>query len=415
MEYINQIDLNNELTPNEQCVRCKVTAANFICDECNCNTLYCSNCDGYIHSLPSKRHHQRRFIQESFNNNSYRSQLESTNNNIKRHNSSRYGYQLPETDNQSLNNNNHQMTISQNYINEIKEIYEKEKEGLVSKINIINKQLTKTTSTLNERIEYLHSHIETMKHEHKREIERIVSDYHTQTDQLSNEHNNQIAFYNEKLNRMEEVISNQLEKIKENEIKLYDNEGTFKAELNKTTFHLDEIIHENNSMKQFYEKRIEDLTKLTGEDKNKLVASYEESIHQLKEGYQISKEKYLEVIQQREDDMKGMMQHYQKEIKELNSIIDRLKLNYDSVKKDQDELIVMNEKLKHGLEGANEVIENNKNQIDLYTKEKRDLKEQLEDIQQEYDEVSEKIAKVNRITYGKFTKPKTNKTQKKTK
>lgn len=410
--------MQNELTPNEQCVRCKITTANFICDECKHNTLYCSNCDGYVHSLPSKSHHQRRFIQDPINDNylPMSPSLQPSNLIDTRPQSGRYNYQIPVKDDKE----HIQMTISQNYINEIKEIYQKEKEGLITKINILNKQHLKSTSTLNERINYLHSYIEAMKKEHSKEIEQILNENDSQTNQLALKQKDQVTFLNEKIKKQEQVVFNQAEKIKEYENAIYENEESYKGQSAKANRSLEEVVCENNSLKQFYEQRIADLIQIAGEDKKTIVNTYEESIHQLKEGYQISKEKYLKVIQQREDDMKEMMKHYQQEINELNSIIDKLKENYDSIKKDQDELIGMNQKLKEGLEKANEIIEQNNEEINQHKREAMDLKVQLDYIQQKYatgNENREKSkGKINQINNGKVPKPqKGNVIKKKTK
>jgi hypothetical protein len=48
---------------SETCSRCKVKPADFYCNLCEPFIYFCSHCDGYIHSLPSKREHIRRLIE----------------------------------------------------------------------------------------------------------------------------------------------------------------------------------------------------------------------------------------------------------------------------------------------------------------------------------------------------------------
>ena len=44
------------------CSRCIVKVADFFCNQCDPFNLFCSHCDGYVHSLPSKRDHNRKLI-----------------------------------------------------------------------------------------------------------------------------------------------------------------------------------------------------------------------------------------------------------------------------------------------------------------------------------------------------------------
>lgn len=56
------------------CTRCKVKEAEITCAMCEPFKYFCNNCNDYVHSVPSKKFHVRRKIQdkllESFNNNS---------------------------------------------------------------------------------------------------------------------------------------------------------------------------------------------------------------------------------------------------------------------------------------------------------------------------------------------------------
>ena len=55
------------------CTRCKVTEAEITCAMCDPFKYFCGNCNEYVHSVPSKKFHVRRKIQdkllESLNNN----------------------------------------------------------------------------------------------------------------------------------------------------------------------------------------------------------------------------------------------------------------------------------------------------------------------------------------------------------
>ena len=56
-------DLDNS-TYNSQslCNRCRIKQGEFFCNECSPFNIFCSECDTFIHSLPTKRNHQRELI-----------------------------------------------------------------------------------------------------------------------------------------------------------------------------------------------------------------------------------------------------------------------------------------------------------------------------------------------------------------
>jgi hypothetical protein len=47
---------------DEKCLRCKNKAAVFICVNCDSFKLLCTQCDSYVHGLPSKKKHKRNVV-----------------------------------------------------------------------------------------------------------------------------------------------------------------------------------------------------------------------------------------------------------------------------------------------------------------------------------------------------------------
>jgi hypothetical protein len=141
----------------EVCARCKVKVADFKCN--NCLSSFCAGCDTYLHSLPTKLNHQRIFINPNMkqipnnlqNNFSSLSNIDcnpsNLNNNIENNTSNSY-----------INNTPTEF-MSKKYVNEIKEIYEKEKNDLKKKIIELTKDLNSTKKNLEERIDYLHQRL----------------------------------------------------------------------------------------------------------------------------------------------------------------------------------------------------------------------------------------------------------------
>ena len=97
-------------------------------------------------------------------------------------------------------------------------------------------------------------------------------------------------------------------------------------------------------------KKIEEINNIYQCEKEKIIGNYEMTISKLNDGFSDSKEKYLRVIQERENNFKQFEENVNKEKNELNSIIDKLKEVNSTSEKDQNELIKMNDVLKQALE-----------------------------------------------------------------
>ena len=100
------------------CNRCKIKEAEVRCDDCLQGGVYCANCDGYLHSMPSKVHHTRIL--------------------------------LTQQKAQTAPSPSNPPSVTQGYIGEIKKIYEAEKLNLQSTIAQLSNELVSTQKTLNE-------------------------------------------------------------------------------------------------------------------------------------------------------------------------------------------------------------------------------------------------------------------------
>ena len=126
-------------------------------------------------------------------------------------------------------------------------------------------------------------------------------------------------------------------------------------------------------MECFYKKKIEEINNMYQCEKEKIIGNYEMTISKLKDGFSDSKEKYLRVIQERENNFKRFEENVNKEKNELNSIIDKLKEVNSTSEKDQNELIKMNDVLKQALEQVNNELGKTKEDLKYSNKENKKL------------------------------------------
>ncbi len=117
--------------------------------------------------------------------------------------------------NKNNNNNNNMNSISSNYINEIKSIYDKEKENLLKKSFDLEKELESTKNILNSRINELHINLENLSKSKEIEIEDLKKKYEFQIKKLEEDKNYQISNL---LNQNEKLTN-----LNDNLIKKYEN------------------------------------------------------------------------------------------------------------------------------------------------------------------------------------------------
>lgn len=364
------------------CSRCKQKQSDFKCDECLQGATYCANCDGYLHSLPSKRTHTRTIITpSSFPSPSPSPSFSPTS-------SSPPQQPFP--------------SQTQSYINEIKQIYESEKRELQSKIDSLTTELLTTKQTLNDRIDFLHNHLDENNQAHKTQLNQLNTAHISELKNVLSEKDTQIAKLIEDNKRLIEANSNLQNKVKEYENILQTNNYNHSNELTQLNSHLNTLNKENSSMELFFKKKIEEINAVHENEKNNIIVSYEHTVDKLNQGYVESKEKYANIIKQREEYIKEIVNEHQKEKNDLNDIIAKLKECNSESKNDQEELIKMNEVLKLTLNNVNSELTEIKKELKRNEKEKKKMGSTINKLSNKNEELRVGNEKLHGIVYGKF-------------
>ena len=268
------------------CDRCKIKASDFICNECNGS--FCAQCDGFVHSSLKHSHKRKKLtsptIQNSKKNKTFENNLNSYSNhknyinetNTRNKNKNLYNIssdRLYYSNNDVFNINNEERkaannniisnrirnqnfdspNISLKYVNQIKEIYEQERKGLILKINELTQELESTKKNLSERIEYLHRHLYEVENKHKLELNEERSKNGSETKKLEDEKNIKINKLQNIINSQNNTINELKEKIKNLENSINDKESIYL----KKDRDVGNIINEKESLENYYKNEIE--------------------------------------------------------------------------------------------------------------------------------------------------------------
>ena len=230
------------------CNRCKVKQGEFTCNECTPFNTFCANCDAYVHSLPSKRNHNRLPL----NSRNKISQMTSIN-------MSQVDTSIPFS-NRSLQDTyvmeNVSSPQSQNYINEIRKIFEGEKEELINKNFLLQKSLNSTSDSLNQRIADLENQISEMNSKNAMEIKLLIENHEADLKRIVAEKDNQINYlYNQNF-ELEKANDELVHKVNEYADLVNQNKIIYGDKLTNYENTINSLHKDIDDIKNFYEKKI---------------------------------------------------------------------------------------------------------------------------------------------------------------
>lgn len=390
---------NPEMNP---CNRCKAKDTEMICNDCSPYSNFCVACDNYVHSLPSKRTHKRSKVltykpqqQES---NKY--QIYSSTNISQSNTRAPFASSQESMDTQFQNGT----SVSQNYINEIKKIYETEKEELINKNYLIEKKLNNTSVSMNERIQSLTKQLEEQLAKRDIDLHQINETHQMEIQRIIAERDNQIQYLYSKNFELEKANDELMHKLNQYADLMNENKIGYSDQLSTSNNTIHNLERDLAELKDFYESKLGYFTKNFSTEKNKIIDSYEVTIEKLTSGYNDSKGKYVSVINQREEEIKELIVSHRNEVDNLNASIEQQKQTISSFQCDQERLIQMNSEQKSEIEIQKRTIDSLKKEIQFLHQEKKKIEKESENKAKNMEQLKIQNEKMHRLTHGKLKK-----------
>lgn len=304
--------------------------------------------------------------------------------------------------NNSYIKNNTQImpNISSRYINQIKEIYEQEKKGLVLKVNKLTQELDDTKRNLTERIEYLHKHLYEVENKHKMELNESKYNNGIETKRLEDEKNLKIDKLQNIINSQNDIINNLKLKINQLESTMSEKESLYL----KRDRDISQMNNEKEDLENYYKNEIEQLKKKHNEEKASLISEYEYVIKQVSTELDVNKNNYLkalEEIKEKENMMKNMANKLENEKDEINQNF--MKLEQQNIR-DKKNLMKLNYDLKSESENKSEIIEKLKNEIQNLSQENVKMKSKVKKMKKQNSEMKSTNIKLNDVVKDKYSK-----------
>ena len=397
----------------ENCQRCLKNKSSFQCTECPSFNTLCTKCDKIIHNIANKQNHRRillgqlpvlsnKEIKDDINKNLINSELnqihlsnidiENDMMNQSKQNNSLYIEQnninnidYSKNINEEILNNDEKKEIinntakkketskdiinqvsifnsnllikdnySKEYVNEIKKVFRKEKEFLEYKNKSLQYSLDKIKLEFSDQINNISKELEDIQNNNIININALKENYQNQISSLKSSHENEINTLQNTITQ----LNNELNNLKENytqETKEKNNLiNDLKNENERLNFEIknknEELIKAQNSfeiMSKQYEKEF-------SEEKSKIINDYEIKIEEIVKSVESTKNNLMNLIEQREFDMKNILDEKNTEIFKLNELNKKMKaeleshkINLINIKSNKENLYKENQKLKN--------------------------------------------------------------------
>ena len=397
----------------ENCQRCLKNKSSFQCTECPSFNTLCTRCDKIIHNIANKQNHRRillgqlpvlsnKEIKDDINKNLINSEfnqihlsnidIENDMMNQSKQNNSLYIEQnninnidYSKNINEEILNNDEKKEIinntakkketskdiinqvsifnsnllikdnySKEYVNEIKKVFRKEKEFLEYKNKSLQYSLDKIKLEFSDQINTISKELEDIQNNNIININALKENYQNQISSLKSSHENEINTLQNTITQ----LNNELNNLKENytqEIKEKNNLiNDLKNENERLNFEIknknEELIKAQNSfeiMSKQYEKEF-------SEEKSKIINDYEIKIEEIVKSVESTKNNLMNLIEQREFDMKNILDEKNTEIFKLNELNKKMKaeleshkINLINIKSNKENLYKENQKLKN--------------------------------------------------------------------
>jgi len=275
-----------------------------------------------------------------------------------------------------------------------KNIYEKERQDFLTKINQLSKEI---------------NHVKNKSYDFKNNIKsyELRNKNRFKENNYTNFADKNIIKNNEKdlsdIRKLQMIIQEQRNTI--NELKLEQN--NLKCILDKKDLliqklntDIDLINNKFISCQKDYNLKIQNLIHKYETEKNEIINKHEEYISKLKNDYNNKIEMLMHEIKEKENNKNN------NQIDEQNSIINKLKNDNNGKDKEKDELIKNNNMLKKDVEKLKEEINKMKKEIKINNDENEILKEIISKMTRENNEIKKANDKLNSYVYGKFNKNK---------
>ena len=298
-------------------------------------------------------------------------------------------------ENDKLNKN-----MSGFYINEIKNIYQCEKNELIAKINQLSKELVDTKTNLGEHIDYLNNYIIQLENKYKTQISDLTVKNTNDLKLNSIKQDTRIAELESELNIEKEKNVKLQQKLEEYETIIKNN----KYDIEKLS---DEKIYIDNAKKtseERFQQKILNIERSYSDEINKIKKNYETEINKIRNELESNKMDYFKMTENSKENINKIKTEKNKEKSYYDNIITKLKEEISNQNMEIEKLFNINRNLQQNNDVLNAKFTEITNEINNKDMELKKMMKTMNKIQKEKNDFERENSKYHSVLYGRFKK-----------
>ncbi len=296
--------------------------------------------------------------------------------------------------------------VVNNYIEQIRKMYEIEHDNIRLQQCQLQKKLSKTKEANERQINFLNSTINEMKSKNENDIKNLIEENEFELKGILEKKEKEINTLSNRNFELEMANNDLTEKINGISDTIIQDKTANKDKISYYQSEIDKLSKNNNDLKNYYEQKLDFLTRIFSGEKNRLMAAYESHIDEINLGYFKTKKEYMNKAQSKDNKLRNIIDNYSLDTNKLNKEIKYLNDEIVRLKNEEEELIKKNDEMKRDNDILNENYQNAKKDLKFQIKQKEIVEKQFDTTQKEFYKLKAENEKLKRLTYGNFKRGK---------
>ena len=293
---------------------------------------------------------------------------------------------------------------TENYIKNIKTMYELDKQQLIEENREYKLQNETEKNQLTDQILFLENKVKSLQDKNQIDSKAMIDQFNFNIKKLTKEKDEQIHMLvnkNTELTQCNEELLNKLNKYLDI---INDTKINLGAQISNLECENERLKKDNDNMKNFYEQKLKYYENNLEDEKNKLIYGYENQIQELRSNYENSKENFKKIMEERELDIKKLLNHEKVDVDRINKINVDYKNQIDKLNEEKINLLRQNEEQKLMIQNLQNSLDKSNNEGKILFRQKTMTEEKLDKLSKQNTDLKTSNDALNRITYGRFKK-----------
>lgn len=293
------------------CERCKINSIDFICIDCKPINFFCTKCDSIVHTLPSKKQHKREYYE---NKNKIRIQDQQIEQNQQENNFN--------VENKNYYSNEHEESIllssgsgyinrtkiyTREYVNELKNIFEKEKQELIFKNSSLQNNLDRLKNSFGEQVLNLHKQVDDVNLKSSFNLKMLEGENYLKYQIILNEKDNEIDILTKQVEDFKKCNEELINTIKQNLKQSKDEKNKYHQIIDYLEKEVALRKHEIDNLGRYYEEKINNILSNSELALTEANSNLKEKFHQMNKNQRVNIEVLQRTLDDRENEIKCIL------------------------------------------------------------------------------------------------------------